>query len=144
LGNLIHINRVIRHPRPDYSPLQRPSLTPVQTGRIYRGIIHELMRQGTNDPRAVNPNAYTENNDVDWDPLGSDTEDADPNSSYVSLKARSAINVEPVPPSAPCNAKKFKRRRPPSDEDGDDHAPVGATRSLRLGIFRALRARIKM
>ena len=92
------------------------------------------MRQGTNDARVVNPNAYTESDDVDWDPLGSDTEDADPNSPYVSLKARSAANAAPgpVPPGAPCNAKKFKRRRPPSDSDEDDRAPMGATRSLRL------------
>ena len=130
-GNLIRVNRIIRHPRPDYSPLQQPNLTPVQTGRIYRGIVRELMRQGTNDPRVVDPNAYTESNDIDWDPLGSDTEDADPSSPYVSLKARSAANAAPrVAPGAPCNAKKFKRRRPPSDDiDGDG---MGAARSIRL------------
>jgi hypothetical protein len=128
------VNHVIRHPRPDYSSLQRPNLTPFQTGRIYRGIVHELMRQGTNDQRVIDPNAYTKSNDIDWDPLGSDTEDADPNSLYVSLKARSAANAAPhVGPGAPCNAKKFKRRRQPSDKtDGDDHARMGATRSLRL------------
>jgi hypothetical protein len=89
------------------------------------------MRQGTNDPRVVDPNAYTESNDIDWDPLGSDTEDADPNSPYVSLKARAAANDAPrVAPGAPCNVKKFKRRRPPSDDiDGDG---MGAARSIRL------------